>query len=285
MVQVQDKKYQREYTRDRRKDLNFNMGPSLEESQKALMDSQGTPEQSLREMSGPSLQESLNEVEKKQKLDSAEATPNKDTGQSSMDQSQGTMARQLNSDKLQDKNSKESSDQPSGKNDSDNSAQKQDESEKGRWQKIRNEQKSAKDKIAKIKSKTESGAMGMAQAEKLANEAIKKAWSQGHIVVEEGLLDVFYLLFLLWPLYLLLCFGRILLSIIGMLTIKIKGVRVKLVPGFSFMEAITRLGANALLGFICIVEWLLIYLIIWVTAHPYQASWKALWILTKNFFS
>lgn len=150
----------------------------------------------------------------------------------------------------------------------------------GSWQRIKALRQKTKDKKARLKAKAGSDNVSKKQAEKMANQIVKKAWMVGHETVEELLIVNFYLLLIFGPIYLLLLVVRPLLAMLGFLTIKVKGVNIKMIPGYSLNEFFLRAKGAMIIALITALEWILILAAIYVFTHPFSAAWgllKATW--------
>ncbi|XOU94426.1 MAG: hypothetical protein ACNFW9_06385 [Candidatus Kerfeldbacteria bacterium] len=136
------------------------------------------------------------------------------------------------------------------------------------------------DKKIQLKAKAGPDNESKKQVDKMANEAVKKTWMVGHEAVEETLIANFYLLPILGPIYLLLLVARPLLAMMGLLVIKVKGVRVKMIPGYSLNEFFLRAKGATIIILITALEWAIILFAIYVFTHPFSAAWEFI----KGFF-
>jgi len=283
MAITQEKNYQRQLTKDRRSDLNFN-SPSLEESLSQVAKQQGSVDESLRELSGPSLQESLKQVEASQKNP---AELNEGTGSGVSVDDQAAMRRRLEADKLQARNQQDQS--QAGEQSTTKTAVEADKDKskslRGQWQKIKNERQQQLKKLKGVSGQLDPSSAAFQELNKEANRIIKQAWGRGHMIVEELLYDIFYLAFLFAVPYLLLCFGRLIVGMIGMLKIRIKKIEVNLVPFYSLQNGGLTLLNNFVFMGIAAIEWLLITLIIRAFWKPLETVWDfSLFGIIWNWF-
>lgn len=199
---------------------------------------------------------------------------NKTSGVTAGDEA--SMRRNLEQNKLQDRNAQES--HQSQKENVVKSDQQDDSSLRGKWQKIKNDSKTAMNKVGKLSGMKKMSQESLQKALKAAEKAIRQVWNQGHLVTEEALWDIFYLAILFALPYALLCFGRFVFAIIGMMKIKIKGFEVNLVPQYGFNKSTAfTIGNNLAFLAIAFIEMYLISIVIWAIQHPVKAAWNAAW--------
>lgn len=142
------------------------------------------------------------------------------------------------------------------------------------WQRLKVLRQRTKDKTSRLNAKTGLDNKSKALAQKMANEAVKKAWMVGHEIVEEALIANLYLLPIFGPIYILILIVRPLLAMLGLLVIKVKGVNVKLIPGYSLNEFFLRAKGAAIIVLITALEWAIILFALYVFTHPYSAAWE-----------
>ncbi len=264
MVTDLEKKYQRDFTQDRKNDLNIN--------NEKINNRQSSPKESIKNIGESSLSESLKEVEVSQ--GTPEQSMNEMSGLKPKD-----LQRRLGKDRLQSKKDNIRNEKKEIQSTPEKILRTAD-SLSGSWQRLKANRQRLNNKKVRLKLKAGSTDKSKALAEKMANKAVRKAWMEVHEIVEEVLIGNFYLLPIFGPIYLLLLVARPFLAMLGMLNIKIKGVKVKLIPGYSLNSFFLRAKGAAAIALITALEWIVIIALIYVFTHPFSAAWgllKALW--------
>lgn len=132
----------------------------------------------------------------------------------------------------------------------------------GRWNRLKNQQQKNKAALNKIKA----GSLTGTAATEAANQAVRRGWTAIHEFLEDTSLSFIDFMILSGPLTIIVLVGRFFGALIfsDVFTIKIKGIKVSMLPQLSAAEAALRVSKTFLIALIIGLEWLLIYGIIYL---------------------